>query len=443
MGTNRPRRRTVRHRALRAALCAVLTLRVVPALSPAFGLETKDKGHARELQKVEQDLRVSEARAAELRRAVEALKQDRAKLNQALLDAGARIQTLEGEIGAGEARIRQLTENEAGLRGSLESRRAMLAELLAAMQRVGANPPPALLVRPEDALGSVRAALLLGAALPELRAQAEALTSDLKALAAVRDRIRTEQDALRRDLAGLAEEHERLSLLLAQKKAAEAHSEQEFDAARRQAETLAASARTLKDLIGRAETEIPSSRQAAGEAELASREAERRHDPKAALASLGDAARLKPAVPFAAAHGLLPLPASGVRLRGYGDRDGFGGVAKGVSIATRSGAQVTSPADGWVVYAGPFRSYGQLLIINAGGGYHVLLAGMEKINVELGRFVLAGEPVAAMGGRSAALASPESPGTGQPVLYVEFRKDGAAIDPSPWWAGRNDEKVRG
>ena len=65
-----------------------------------------------------------------------------------------------------------------------------------------------------------------------------------------------------------------------------------------------------------------------------------------------------------------------------------------------TGAQVTAPCDGWVVFAGNFRSYGQLLIINAGGGYHVLLAGMERITVDLGQFVLTGEPVAVMGKRA-------------------------------------------
>jgi len=95
-----------------------------------------------------------------------------------------------------------------------------------------------------------------------------------------------------------------------------------------------------------------------------------------------------------------------------------------------------------VVYAGPFRSYGQLLILNAGGGYHVLLAGMERISVDLGQFVLTGEPVGVMGGGSqvsaAAATRPKSP-----VLYVEFRKDGAPIDPGPWWAANESEKARG
>ena len=94
---------------------------------------------------------------------------------------------------------------------------------------------------------------------------------------------------------------------------------------------------------------------------------------------------------------MLPLPVNGVRIREFGASDSLGGTEKGLSIATRAGAQVTAPCDGWVVYAGPFRNYGQLLILNAGGGYHVLLAGMDRISVDLGQFVLTGEPVAVMG----------------------------------------------
>jgi len=135
------------------------------------------------------------------------------------------------------------------------------------------------------------------------------------------------------------------------------------------------------------------------------------------------------------------LPVNGVKVREFGAADRLGGTEKGLSIATRSGAQVTAPCDGWVVYAGPFRSYGQLLILNAGGGYHVLLAGMERISVDLGQFVLTGEPVAVMGAGSQTAAL-VAVGSSQPVLYVEFRKDGTPVDPSPWWAN-DSEKVRG
>src|SRR5207248_2016130 len=163
-----------------------------------------------------------------------------------------------------------------------------------------------------------------------------------------------------------------------------------------------------------------------------------RSDPAAAR----DPGRLAPAVAFASAKKRLPLPVNGVKIREYGASDGLGGAEKGLSIATRNASTVTAPCDGWVVYAGPFRNYGQLLILNAGDGYHVLLAGMDRISVDLGQFVVTGEPVATMGGRvqtAAALAV----GSGQPLLYIEFRKDGIPVDPGPWWATSESEKVRG
>jgi septal ring factor EnvC (AmiA/AmiB activator) len=159
--------------------------------------------------------------------------------------------------------------------------------------------------------------------------------------------------------------------------------------------------------------------------------------------SLGADDRLGPQVAFADARGLLPKPANGRILTAFGAADGLGGRSPGETFTTRDGATISSPADGWVVFAGPFRSYGQLLIINAGDGYHVLLAGMEHIDVQLGQLVLAGEPVATMPSRKVAqIGAVDTPETG-PVLYVEFRKDGVSIDPEPWWVPSDKEKVGG
>ena len=154
----------------------------------------------------------------------------------------------------------------------------------------------------------------------------------------------------------------------------------------------------------------------------------------------GNTGRIKPAIPFASAHGKLPLPAQGRRALAFGDKTQYGGQSKGVVIETRYAAQVTSPCDGWVVYAGEFRSYGQLLIINAGDGYHVLLAGLSQIDVQPGQFVLTAEPVGTMsGGQKNTQTSAQVSG---PVLYVELRKDGRPIDPDPWWAS-GQQKVQG
>lgn len=151
---------------------------------------------------------------------------------------------------------------------------------------------------------------------------------------------------------------------------------------------------------------------------------------------------MSPAVAFASAKGLFAMPVNGTKIRGFGGSDGAGGTEKGISLATRPGAEVTTPCDGWVVYAGPFRSYGQLLILNAGGGYHVLIAGMERISVNIGQFVLTGEPIATMGTTS-RIASILAANVSRPVLYIEFRKDGVPIDSGPWWAANEGEKVRG
>jgi len=132
------------------------------------------------------------------------------------------------------------------------------------------------------------------------------------------------------------------------------------------------------------------------------------------LAALKDPGRLSPAIAFASAKGLFAFPVNGSRSAilavpmalAAGKRHFFGNEA---------GSQVTTPCDGWVVYSGPFRSYGQLLILNAGGGYHVLIAGMERISVNIGQFVLTGEPVATMGTTS-QVASILATASSQPVL---------------------------
>jgi murein hydrolase activator len=96
-----------------------------------------------------------------------------------------------------------------------------------------------------------------------------------------------------------------------------------------------------------------------------------------------------------------------------------------------------------VIFSGPYRKYGQLLIINAGEGYYMALAGMDRISVSVGQFVLAGEPVGAMGDGSARTAAAAAVGAERPVLYIELRKDGTAIDPGPWWTKADSEKARG
>jgi septal ring factor EnvC (AmiA/AmiB activator) len=413
----------------------MLLLAGLALLAPGAGAETVDgeklaeqAARQAEFDTITKALTVAEDRQAALKAEIAAIAKDRAALSKNLIDAGKRSKALEDEIGRTERRITQLKKKEGPLITTLSERRAVLAEVLAALQRMGRRPPPAIIVRPEDALTSVRSAILLGSAVPELRTRAEAVSVSLRELAAVREKLDGERVRLKADAGQLVEERQRVALLIVERKKAEATSQQALQAERRTASELGRKATSLKELIDRLEAEI-----ATAPADSSSQ----------TPLSAGGPARFAPAIAFAEAKRTLPRPVSGVEIRGFAEDDSLGGTAQGLSIATRSAAQVISPADGSVVYAGPFRSYGQLLIVNCGDGYHVLLAGMERIDVEIGQFVLAGEPVAVMADQRLASAGAAGVGASQPLLYVEFRKDGTAVDPSPWWVGTDDEKVSG
>jgi len=416
-------------------------LQITPATpapaATAVAPEAAKGARQEELEKVQAEQKKNADVAAKLRAELDAIGEDRRKLNALLIGSAANIRAVEDRIAAAETRLAGLQTNENTVRRSLNSRRAVIGEVLAALQRVGRTPPPALMVSPEDALQSVRTAILLGAVLPDMKVEVDTLLADLAELVKVRSEIAAERDALGRDLAALSQERTRMTVLVAERQRKQSETEKALDAERARAVQLARQADNLKDLIGRIEQDIASSARAAAAAR-----ADKPAEAKNSLAALQDPGRLSPAIAFASARKTLPLPLSGIKIREFGMPDGLGGTEKGLSLASRSGAQVTAPCDGWVVYAGPFRSYGQLLILNAGGGYHVLLAGMERISVDLGQFVLTGEPVAMMGGGPQSAAAVAT-GSSQPILYIEFRKDGVPVDPSPWWAANDSEKVRG
>jgi septal ring factor EnvC (AmiA/AmiB activator) len=424
-----------------AAARAEQPLKITPDIAEQTAEAPKrdEKGaREQELARIRADQKRAAEVQAKLTAEIDAIGEDRRKLSQALIETATRLRDIETRITETEGKVAALDENANAIRKTLHARRAIIAELLAALQRLGHRPPPALLVRPEDALKAVRTAIMLGAVLPEMRLEAEALVADLSELVQVRRQIDEQRAKLNHDVASLSDEQQRMTGLIEQRQKRQVEIEKEMADERARAATLARQAGNLKDLIAKLDQNAAAAQRAA---KSALQKGEPPPDGPNNAAVVRDA-RLGPAIAFAATKGTLSLPVSGVKVRDFGAPDAGGGSVKGVSINTRLGAQVTAPCDGWVVYAGPFRSYGQLLILNAGGGYHVLLAGMERISVDLGQFVLTGEPIAAMGGgpqASAPAAHSGSPTT----LYVEFRKDGTPVDPGPWWAVTESEKVRG
>lgn len=445
-----------------AMLAAGFLISAVPAAKAQSRIDQERET----LRGVEEALGQSEREQSDIADQIAFTEAEHEELNRRLIETAERIQEKEEAMTALEERLSGLEAEDADLRTALTERQSVLTALLAALQRMGRNPPPALLVRPDDALDAVRGAILMGAVMPEIRADVEALVSDLENLKRVKDALLATRGELTQEAQALEKERVALGRLVEERSALLRARRNDFVAAQMRAEQLAQEAQTLKDLIGSLETEIQTfavirAERARADTVLAERiegaeapdrlasyfewraaqEAEdervRSENP---LISRADPNRFTPAVPFSEARGLLPKPVRGVEFTRYGADDGFGGISRGSSIATREGAQVIAPADGWISYAGPFRSYGQLLILDLGGGYHMVLAGMEEIWVDTQQFVLAGEPIGVMGGKRVLVAAAAgAPGGSQPVLYLELRRDGSAIDPAPWWLKKGEK----
>ena len=424
-------------RALAIGAALLLSGGGVRADSDGVGAKIDEKAaQETRLRGVEDTMRASEEQRRRIEADIETFRADRARLNAALIDTTAKVQEAERQIAAADDRLASLNASADALGRSFDNRRAVIADVLAVLQRMGRNPPPAILVRPQDMAEAIRAAMVLGSTVGELKSETEALRKDLEQLAGLRASIAKQRDDLARRSADLALDKTRLSALVDARQQSLSAAEQALAAERERDAQLAEQASNLKELIARMESEIGAANSAdqAMAADVAA---------KAAAARGAEPARLKPAIAFADAKGLVSLPVAGAILKTFGSADAFGGAEQGVSIVSPAGATVSSPVDGSVLFSGPYRSYGQLLIIDAGGGYYMALAGMDRISVTVGQFVLAGEPVATMGDGTARTAAAVAIGATEPVLYIELRKDGTAIDPGPWWAKSDIEKARG
>ena len=423
------------------AAALALSLGTVRAQNTLDMAPDPDQSRA-EYEQISKEITLSSERLGKLAADIAAVKKDHASITAALIQSAMTEQKLGQDIEDIGAKLEGLKGQEQKLRTSLMARRDVLAEVLGALQRMGLNPPPAILVKPEDALSSVRSAILLGAVVPELRQQTDSLLADLKEQSRVTASIEAERTRLTAAVSEQAAEKKRLSMLLEAKQKLEADTWTAMVAEKQRSQALAAKAGSLKELI--ASLEADKSRKAAdavkaGEQKAADGDkADAGTTASTELASLPvpEVNQLTATAPFSALQGQVALPVTGKIKRRFGADDGNGAVMLGDMVATQSGAIVTAPADGNVLYAGPFRSYGQLLILNAGDGYHVVLAGMSRISVASGQSVLAGEPVGAMGEARVASTSVSKNGNATPELYVEFRKDGKPVDPAPWWADR-------
>jgi len=358
---------------------------------------------------IQRNIALSRERAAALADEVRNLKKDRQTLASELVKTARAEREFGQDIRVSEGRLKVLMAQRHDAQEVLNLRRGEFSEVLAALERMGLNPPPAMLVRADDALQSVRSAVLLGSVVPEMRARTDRLVADLKELEAITKSVKTERQRLANAVENQQAEKKRLSLLLAEKAKLQKQSEENLVAEKEHNRRLAEKAKSLQELLAELQRQSTLQTDTGGD----------------------DSSRLMAVqTDFSAMQGLLFLPVDGRRVQA------FGKSSQGEVIEAEPGAVVTSPVEGIVRYAGAFRSYGQLLIIDVGHNYHLILAGLGRIDVAQGQMLLQGEPIGIMGAQLVASSAAFDIGKSAPMLYIEIRKDGKPVNPAPWWARR-------
>ena len=396
-----------------------------------------------QLEAVQKQLRETRQQQQQLGQQVSALSAELERLRTQGVAAAQSAQAHEEALTRLETQVAALNQEQQAKSAELARKQQAETQLLTALLRLARNPPSGLALAEGTPVDLLRGGILLSAAVPPLVERANLLSIELKTLADLRDQIREAEASHQIESDSLAKEEARIRDLIGEKSALQTQMVRDAAVTAQQISKLAAQASDLKDLIERADAEA---KQREAEAAAAKEREARIAAATPPTIERGGGLGIQTAIPspqlidpsrpitirpFSEAKGKMSYPAIGDVVLAFGTTDPTGGTSRGVTLETRPGAQVIAPFDGRVVFAGPFKGYGRILIIGHGDGYHSLVAGLDQIDSNVGQWLIAGEPIGTM-----------PTGEAKPRLYLELRHDGQPINPLPWLATR-DAKVKG
>ena len=416
------------------------------------------------LREIEDALKTKAAEEARLKQEAETRAQEIRKLRYRLIETADSIQDSEREIARIERELTRLEAEEKDAAVKLQAEQGNLSEVLAALQAFELSQPPALFVSPDDANRAARAALLLSEAAPALAEKAQTLKDLVEQLTSARNNLADQRAAYERTALSLASRRKFLADDLETKERERDVADRLAAAAQRETATLAARATSIKGVVERlrevahsitprpkppkparqdaatalaqapdepanGESSAPSttdSNAPKGIAIINRSDTETSSTSPTGLASIRreDVATLfKPATSFVQARGVLKMPVVGRIAKKFGQRDKLGDRFDGLRITARNGAIVTSPYEAKVAFAQNWEPTGNMIVLDVGGGYHILMMGIGGFLVEAGQIVNAGEPLAEMAGENAA-------------LDLQIRRNGEPVNPAQWFSAK-------
>ncbi len=369
-----------------------------------------------DLTKIERQLEAEKQRQQETRQKVSLLSREIKTLQQEMIRSAQAIQAKEEQLLRLEQNLTALQEKQTTLQSRLLLTDAQLVRVMTGLQTLALRPSELFFLKPVSPVETLRSHLLMKHSIPVIGSINQTLNQDLTELIHTKNSLQNQITQGKTLTKQLTERTSHMNMLLKQKSVLQAQYDVTHAQAKKRAETLASQAKDLKDLLKKLEQE-KKRKQAEKQAQAAHQAVQQAHAARSSYLNKGAGA-------FERSHGSLLYPARGSVVQDFGDITVSGSHVKGMTLATRSNAQVIAPFDGTVLFAGPFKNYGELLIIDNGESYLTLLAGLGVINASVGQELLAGEPIGNM---------PEK----NPRLYIEIRKNGQAINPRSWFIPRN------
>lgn len=399
-----------------------------------LGSVRAEKISRQDLEQVEQQVKAQNLEHQRLQEQATQINDELKKVNQQMIRSAKLIQNNEETLSKMEAELEQLTADLKTAESNFSSEDENLIKTLAALQNLALKPTEALFVQPLSPVEIIRSAMLLRETVPYLEENASRLRKELEKIELQKKRVEAQVARIVKQKKNLEAEHEQMKTLVQKKSKLRNVVEVKSEQAKKKVQKLAGEAQNLRDLLSRLEKQQQEKRRKQEEERrrLAALEEQRRKEAeenqKREQVKTADLIKFKPEVineigdNFVKARGKLSRPARGQIVTAYGQETAKGVSSKGIIIKTRPQAQVIAPFDGSVIFAGPFRGYGNLIIIEHGKGYTSLLAGLDTIDCELGQLLLAGEPVGLM------------PGDSDAKLYMELRKQNHPVNPVSWFA---------
>jgi septal ring factor EnvC (AmiA/AmiB activator) len=408
---------------LLAVLAKVLIYSVISM--PAMAAQEKvDAG--KHLEEVQRKLSEAKVNARKLKKKTDEVEKDLARLRHDMVVAAKTIQSKEFQTSELIKKLSALEIEENNKSARLNASRGSMIGVLEALQRFTRYPPEALLMQPTSPADTVRSAILLRAIVPEIDRQALSLRQDLESVKKARSNIAIKQAKLIDLTVILEKKRKDLTKLFGKKTAFKHRTMAKRRKESRRLNSLVKEASSISDLlekINRAKLK-PISRPAFLDMpSVLNKSTQDNYSPSPTVKGLPSELTGKP---ISSQRGKLPTPVIGRIVGKFGQALRTGLTRKGMKLQTTPGAQVVALYEGRIVYAGKFRGYGELLIMEHGEGYHSLLSGLSRIDGTMGQWVISGEPVGVMGRSNRR----------NPILYVEFRRNGQPINPLPWLSAR-------